>query len=493
MQAHLLRRLSPLLAMVALLAAQSGCKPTSEGTVRVVVIGNGPPKVADPAVAPLSKPDAVLTANVAQGLVRFDAGGNIVAGLAERWNVSNDGLSYIFRLASTNWPDGAKLTAQQVARILKREIGPRSRDPLRDVLGGVEDVVAMTDRVLEIRLVAPRPNLLPLLAQPEFAIMRDGAGTGPFQISSSASSGGDLRLTRQIELSDEEASRREELLLGTSDTARAVGEFVQGQSDLVLGGTFADLPIATRVRLPRGSLRFDPASGLFGLVPTMAHGPFDSADKRRLLSEAIDRSSLVDSLAVPGLAARATVLEPGLDGTLAPVAPAWFGTPLTARHAALTATATRLFGAEKPPIRLALPVGPGADLLFARLAADWSALGFQVVRAIDAAGADFILIDQVAPSSSPAWFVRSFRCGAVPLCDPDADTLMQAAREAPVPAQRYAFLAQAAGIIDSAQLFIPLTAPVRWSLVGSRIQGFTGNRYASHTLTDLEQKLGVGE
>ena len=38
----------------------------------------------------------------------------------------------------------------------------------------------MTDRVIEIRLIAPRPNLLPLLAQPEFAILRGGEGTGPF-------------------------------------------------------------------------------------------------------------------------------------------------------------------------------------------------------------------------------------------------------------------------------------------------------------------------
>jgi [acyl-carrier-protein] S-malonyltransferase len=35
-----------------------------------------------------------------------------------------------------------------------------------------------------------------------------------------------------------------------------------------------------------------------------------------------------------------------------------------------------------------------------------------------------------------------------------------------------------------------LTAPVRWSLVSGRIQGFAGNRYARHTLTDLDQQPG---
>ena len=60
----------------------------------------------------------------------------------------------------------------------------------------------------------------------------------------------------------------------------------------------------------------------------------------------------------------------------------------------------------------------------------------------------------------------------------------------PIPAQRYALLTQAAGRIDELQLFIPITAPVRWSLVSARVQGFAGNRYALHTLTDLQQPPG---
>jgi peptide/nickel transport system substrate-binding protein len=59
-----------------------------------------------------------------------------------------------------------------------------------------------------------------------------------------------------------------------------------------------------------------------------------------------------------------------------------------------------------------------------------------------------------------------------------------------VPAQRYALLTQAAAKVEEEQLFIPITAPIRWSLVSRRIQGFAGNRYARHTLTDLENKPG---
>src|SRR3954454_23830124 len=168
-----MRRFLALLPIFALALVPAACRQQPEGTVKVVVIG-GEPKLRDPAEGVLAAPDEVLLQNVAQGLVRFDPGGNIVPGLAERWNVSDDGLSYIFRIASTNWPDGRKITAQQVAKILKRVTAERSPNRLRDTLGAVEDIVAMTDRVIEIRLMAPRPSLLALLAQPELAIVRAG-------------------------------------------------------------------------------------------------------------------------------------------------------------------------------------------------------------------------------------------------------------------------------------------------------------------------------
>jgi peptide/nickel transport system substrate-binding protein len=485
-----LRRILGLAALAALAAVPGACRPQAEGAVKAVVIG-GEPRLRDPYAGPLSPPEAVLLSSVAQGLVRFDAAGNMVGGLAERWNVSDDGLSYIFRLASAQWPDGSKITAEQVTRALKRQISARSKNSLKDPLGAVADVVAMTDRVIEIRLIAPRPNLLPLLAQPEMAILRSGRGTGPFNFAPSGTNG-ELRLMSEVLSPGEEVTRREEVLLSGAKAEAAVRAFAGGKADLVLGGTFADLPVARSLRLPRNSLRFDPASGLFGLVPLSTEGPLAGRDARRLLSAAIDRDALLAAFDVPGLAARATVLEPGLDALPAPVQPPWFGTALADRRPALQAEAARLFGSEdKPEIRVLLPEGPGADLLLSRLGVDWGALGLTVTRASSAKAADFRLVDAVAPSPSAAWFLRGFRCAIAPVCDEDIDQLLDAARTAPVPAQRYALLYDAARRIDEAQLFIPLAAPVRWSLVSGRVQGFAGNRFARHTLTDLEQKVGA--
>jgi peptide/nickel transport system substrate-binding protein len=484
-----MRRLFALLLFPALALAPAACRQQPQGAIRAVVIG-GEPKLRDPALGPLPPADAVLLQNVAQGLVRFDGSGNIVGGLAERWNVSDDGLSYIFRLASMQWPDGKKVTAQQVARLLKRQLAERSGNPLKDSVGAIDDVVAMTDRVIEIQLLAPRPNLLALLAQPELGILRGSDGTGPFKAASTGGPGGELRLTREIAGGDEQVAQREEVLLAGASAADAIRAFAADKTDLVLGGTFADLPLTQRVKLPRGALRFDPASGLFGLVPMHGGGKINDPDVRRLLAQAIDRGNFIGALGVPGLAARATLLEPGLDGIAAPMPPAWLGTPLGDRLAALRAQSDRLFGKDKPAVHVALPDGPGADLLFQELRRDWGAVGLTVERAQNSAAADFALIDEVAPSSSPAWFARRFRCGLVAVCDPQADELMDAARLALIPAQRYALLTQAAARIDDMQLFIPVTAPVRWSLVSGRIQGFAGNRYARHTLTDLEQPAG---
>jgi peptide/nickel transport system substrate-binding protein len=300
----------------------------------------------------------------------------------------------------------------------------------------------------------------------------------------------ELRLHREISSGDDEEAQQEELLLAWASAGEAIQGFAASKQDLVLGGTFADLPLTRQVRLPRGTLRFDPASGLFGLVPLHAGGPIDRPEVRQLLAEAIDRGNFVAALGVPDLAARATLLEPGLDGNYTPSPPPWFATPLGDRLAALRADSERLFGKTKPTIELALPQGPGADLLFGELARDWGAIGITVLRAAPGAAADFSLLDEVAPSPSPSWFVRRFRCGLAPVCDQQADALMDAARQSPVPAQRYALLAQAAARIDDAELFIPITAPVRWSLVSARVQNFAGNRYARHTLTGLEQQAG---
>jgi oligopeptide transport system substrate-binding protein len=478
-----------LLIAIALGAAVAGCGGSADEAVDVAVIGEEPPALADPSAGPVSAPDALLLSSVAQGLVRFDARGQIEPGLAERWNVSNDGLSYIFRLTTGEWPDGRKIMARDVSRLLSRQLRSASRNELKDALGAIEEVVPMTERVIEIRLRAPRPNLLQLLAQPELAIVRERQGSGPFQPEAKSGVPGAIALTHRVRIVDA-PDRIENVWLRTAPASRAIADFRAGKADLVLGGTFVDLPLARRVRLGRRELRFDPVAGLFGLTPGRESGPLEDADVRGLLSRAIDRDALIAALDVPGLVPRVTLLQAGLEGIRPPSPPQWASVPVDERRSALIAQARRLLGGEETELTIALPVGPGATILFNRLAADWAPLGIQLRRVAEGQPADLKLVDSVAPSTSPAWFVRAFRCDATSLCSEDADELMGSAREAPVAAQRAAMLAEAARLIDQDTLFIPLAAPIRWSLVAADVDGFAENIFARHPLTGLGDRPG---
>ena len=489
MRASSPRRFRTVAILLSAAIFVAGCDRTQPGKVEVLVIGDAPTMV-DPAAAPLTEPQAVLLSGVAQGLVRFDAAGQIVPGLAERWNVTDDGLSYIFRLQSAEWPDGRKVTAQQVARLLRRQIASRSKNSMRDTLGAIDEIVPMTDRVIEISLKAPRPHLLQLLAQPQFGIVRDRQGTGPFQISKDSKPKEPLDLVRTVPGPEEEEAVQEEVLLHGQPVQAAVRSFLQGKADLVLGGTFGDLPYTRVDDLPKDALRFDPAAGLFGLMPARAEGPAADREIRRLLSEAIDRQALIDALQVPGLLPRATILEPGLDGIPDPQAPAWLSVPIDRRRIQLAERADQLFGdLERPVIRIALPDTPGAKILLSRLASDWGALGLTVETVGPRQSADFRLVDAVAPSTSPAWYLRNFRCSEAAVCEPEADELLEGARAATVTIQRNGLLAQAAQRMDEEQLFIAIAAPIRWSLVADRVQGFATNRFARHTLTSLNERL----
>ena len=491
-------RLRSAMIAFSLCFAASGCNRGPEGALKAVVIGDRAPSLGNPLAAPATEGDAVLRLSIAQGLVRFDAAGQIEPGLAERWNVSDDGLSYIFRLAEGEWHDGPKINARDVAKMLTRAMKATPEDPARDTLGAINEIVAMTDRVIEIRLRAPRSNLLTLLAQPDFALIRGGAGTGPFALRPGKAGGASdasapLMLRRRLPGFDGEEGAQEDLSLAVMPAAAAIAAFRDDRADVVLGGTVADLPLAQRAKLDRGTLRFDPAAGLFGLIPTRDSGFGGNEQLRRVLSEAIDRPALIAALGVPGLAPRATILQQGLAGLGAPPQPAWLIQPLDPRRPALLAAVERALEAPRgaflpaKTITVGLPVGPGGELILERLKADWGALGFSVTRAAPGERTDFRLLDAVAPSDSPAWFVRRFRCAIAAVCLPELESNLVDARETPDPRQRAGLLAEAAQKMDEAQLFLPLAAPIRWSLVARSVPGFTENRYAQHALGSLTE------
>ncbi|WP_158266375.1 ABC transporter substrate-binding protein [Allosphingosinicella deserti] len=471
---------------MATVLALAGCRAEETGPVTVVGIG-GAPRLLNPNADPLDAPSAFLVQSSAQGLVRFDAAGEIEPALAERWIVSNDGLRYTFRLARLNWTNGSRITAEQVAARLRAAGASPSRNPLKPLLGAIDEIEAMTDEVIEISLKSPRPNFLQLLAQPEMAVLRNGEGSGPYRIAPRPDGAMLLTLPRPEEDEEDGAPEmpRTPIILSAARAGLAVARFGEGDVDGVLGGTLGDLPVARQGGLPNNALAFDPAAGLFGFSIASNDGPLASAELRQALSMAIDRNALVAGLAIPALSPRETLLPAGVEG-LAPAAPAWTALPLSERRALAVRTIAAAALPSRLRIRVALPDAPGYRLLFAYVRRDWATIGVAAERvAPNAKDADLRLIDEVAPIGLASWYLRHFECTASRICDAGADLSMSMARIALTAQARRGFLANADRILADAAPFIPLASPVRWSLVSPRLTGFRANVFARHHALDL--------
>src|SRR3546814_19152801 len=92
-----------------------------------------------------------------QGLVAFDAQGEIEPALVDRWIVEDEGKSYILSLRKATWPDGEEITAEQVARILSSRVKVSARSSLRPELPSVSEILTITGPLIEIQLFAPPP------------------------------------------------------------------------------------------------------------------------------------------------------------------------------------------------------------------------------------------------------------------------------------------------------------------------------------------------
>ncbi|HYJ83897.1 MAG TPA: ABC transporter substrate-binding protein, partial [Allosphingosinicella sp.] len=437
----MLTRFPPTIALAAAAFLLAGCGGKETGPIAVSAIG-GEPRIANPNRERLDAPSAILIEAAAQGLVRFDAGGEIEPALAQRWIVSDDGLRYTFRLGKARWR-GGRITAEQVVARLRAAAAPASRNPLKPILGAIDEIVAMTDDVLEISLKSPRPNFLQLLAQPEMAIVRGSEGSGPYRAE--ARPDGSVRLALpEAEGEEDGPPPAPALLLRGESASAAAARFAERQADLVLGGTFGDLPLARAAGAPAAQLRFDPVAGLFGLAFTTADGPFARMEVRQALAMAIDRPALAAAMGVPGLAPRQTLLPPGIEGLAEVSAPAWIRDPLDARQARAAALLREAGGAGRLKVKVELPDGIGHRLIFARLRRDWAAVGVETVRVSAGAAADLRLVDEVAPAGLASWYLRHFSCESSRVCDPAADEMMAAARIAPDAASRRGLLANAA-------------------------------------------------
>jgi peptide/nickel transport system substrate-binding protein len=463
-----------------------GGRRADDQPVAVSVIG-GPAGTPDPTRAALTPAGRMLLASTAQGLVRFDAIGGIEPGLAERWIVIDDGSSIIFRLREAEWPDGETVTAEQVVPMLRRAVAARA-NPLAPYLTAIDEIVAMTPQVIEVRLSHPRPDILKLFAQPEMAILAPGgrAGSGPFRIQPDPKPGILLRPgfdpLRDPEAEAEEPSPEQFMRMRGERAAVAIARFAAKRSDLVDGGSFVDWPLLDQVKIAPSDLRIDAATGLFGFAVTHRTGFLADPLNRGAVAMAIDRDA-VTAMFRKGWATTETILPDTLDSNAPPSTAPWSAVPANARVATAQARVAQYQQAHGGPItlRIAMPEGPGATLLYSIVGAGLRTIGIEPQRVAIDASADLRLIDAVAPYDSARWYLRS----ACQPCGSAAATMIEAARDAATLQTRAAHLADADAALAADVAFIPIAQPLRWSLVTPRLRGWTANPRAFHPLNHV--------
>jgi len=488
----------PALRLMAVLAGLSlvSCSSYDNSAFGVAVVGSAEDPFAHD--THLAAAGQLVRAATVEGLVAFDEAGRVIPALADRWIVTDDGQSYIFRLREGNWENGDPLTAESARKAIRAALKTLDNTPLALDLGGIEEIRAMAGRVIEIRLNRPMPYLLQLLAQPELGLEHGNKGGGSMTIVRS----GKLAALTPIEPSrlglpgiENWAERTRKIQLRALPGPAAVAAFNDGEVDLVLGGRIQDFMLTRSVGILRGTIQIDPVVGLFGLQVMTDKGFLAVPANREALAMAIDRPALIAPFGVGGWSPTTRIVTPSLDGDLGTIGERWAEQSLEDRRA-VAAARVRAWrppaGAKVPadagPVRLHawLPEGGGSQLLFNRLLADFATIGVKLERAPEADGADLALVDDVARYPRAAWYLNRLSCrDGRGLCSQDADARIAEAANAVNPVQRAALLTEAEAELTASNVFIPFGTPIRWSLVRGSVDGFAANAWGWHPLMPL--------
>jgi peptide/nickel transport system substrate-binding protein/oligopeptide transport system substrate-binding protein len=464
----------------------AACTGRQNATVEVVAIGA--PESAFKTTGELSTGAQLLLGATAEGLVTLDEQAQVVPGVADRWIVTDDGLSYIFRLRDGTWPDGSTMTAESARAALRSAINGLQGTAIAGDLADISDIRVMTGRVVELRLTHPRPELLMLLAQPELGLLQRGKGGGPMRMKR------DKNVAILSLLDPEELGlpavanwqdKVRELRLRALPASAALARYNRGEASAVLGGKIEQFPMVDAAGLSRGAIQLDPVTGLFGLAVVHDDGFLADPANREAIAMAIDRQGMIAALGLGGWTATNRIVASGIEDDPGGAPERWTAMSVAERQAMAAARVARWRAGKADPVRLrlAMPQGPGADILFARLAADLAKAGLAAERVGENDAADLSMVDAVARYPRIGWFLGQLSCaGQRGLCSAEADALADQADAAPDPATRDSLLIRAEAKLTEANVYIPFGPPIRWSLVRGDTTGFAPNRLGYHPL-----------
>ena len=315
---------------------------TAVPTERMRVATSFLPNDADPKSA-IAWPNIQLCMQLFDRLVEAWPERTIVPSLAERWEISDDGLRYVFHLREgLTWSDGIPLTAHDVEFGIKRVLDPSSPGSSVAIyfvleqgeatyLGENTDwdavgVRALDDRTVEFRLVAPAPYFMSVMnrpdggPQPRHAIERHGDGwtrpgrqvtSGPFFVAERTEE--TVLLRRREGYGGPHTGNVHELELYRTAIVDALPSYESGETDVILvryTPRLADLmPDAVREDAMIG-----PASWSAYIRFDHTHPVTGNLHLRRALAHAIDRDALAAVCPANLVVATGGVVPPALQG-----------------------------------------------------------------------------------------------------------------------------------------------------------------------------------
>ncbi|MFG1955455.1 ABC transporter substrate-binding protein [Micromonospora sp. NPDC048830] len=316
-----LRAVGAGLASLLMLAACSGAggQQGSGGDSKTLIqVISGDPATLNPALT-TGNPDLAVGCKIFEGLIRLDDKLQVQPGLAERWEISDDQLTYTFHLReAVKWHDGKPFTADDVVWTytnVTSKFHPRSGD----AFGHVSSIEATDDRTVVIKLAEPYGPFLPLLTCSNAAVLpkhvygdaegdeilrhprnkENPVGTGPFKFES-WKTGRQITLTKNKDYwrSSEGMPYLDRVILQPmSDAQSAAAALEAGEVDVITDYT---LDIRTFDRLKgaagikgRENTNF-PAN--YVLIFNTTKAPFDDARVRQAVAFALDRDFIVEKV-----------------------------------------------------------------------------------------------------------------------------------------------------------------------------------------------------
>ncbi|MEL7097693.1 MAG: ABC transporter substrate-binding protein [Pseudomonadota bacterium] len=260
------------------------------------------PPHLDPTSAAAGAIDNVLYSNVFEGLTRFMADGSVVPGLAESWEISDDGTVYTFKLRSgVTFHDGTTFDAEDVKFSLDRARAEESTNAQKGLFAGIADVTVVDPMTVQVTLSEPNGNFLfnmawgdAVIVAPESIenIKQTPIGTGAFTFTE-WTQGDQIVLTRNDAYWGEAPALAEVTFKFISDPTAAFAAVMAEDVD-VFTGFPAPENLPQFEADPRFQVLVGSTEGETILSTNNLQPPFDNVKVRQALAHAIDRQAIID-------------------------------------------------------------------------------------------------------------------------------------------------------------------------------------------------------